>query len=353
MLRALLDFASTGTLGGGTFTGGGFDRPFEEAVARTVREAGFHAHSQVGVAGFRIDLGVIHPSRPGEYIFGIECDGAAYHSARSARDRDRLRQEVLESMGWRLHRIWSTDWFRNPRRETNKLLAAIASARTKIDNLQKEALADDELTEAPEAEDEAEPFDSDDSDASSCAIDYEECALSVPVRRDLLELSISEVARIALVVVEAEGPIHSEEVARRIREAFGLQKTGRRILERVRAGLKYLAKNGGAINEGDFWSPIGRDLQFVRRRRKAALPLRRAAMIAPSEYKFAISTIVSQVVAISPDDLIVETARLFGFDRTGPDLKEAIDQQTKALIETGRLRIDDGVLQLDKNATVH
>jgi hypothetical protein len=98
MLRALLSFAETGKLGSGTLTGGGFDSPFEEAVARAVREAGFHAHSQVGVAGFRIDLGVVDPSRPGQYILGIECDGAAYHSARSARDRDRLRQEVLEGM---------------------------------------------------------------------------------------------------------------------------------------------------------------------------------------------------------------------------------------------------------------
>ena len=97
MLRALLDFARTGKLGAGTLHGDGFESPFEEAVARTIREAGYHVHPQVGVKSFRIDLGVIDPPRPGEYILGVECDGAAYHSARSARDRDRLRQEVLEA----------------------------------------------------------------------------------------------------------------------------------------------------------------------------------------------------------------------------------------------------------------
>ena len=81
MLRALLDFSETGKLGAGTLRGDGFESPFEEAVARIVREAGFHVHPQVGVKGFRIDLGVIDPSRPGEYILGVECDGAAYHSA--------------------------------------------------------------------------------------------------------------------------------------------------------------------------------------------------------------------------------------------------------------------------------
>ena len=131
MLRALLDFARTGKLGAGTLHGDGFESPFEEAVARAIREAGYHVHPQVGVKSFRIDLGVIDPPRPGEYIIGVECDGAAYHSARSARDRDRLRQEVLEGLGWRMYRIWSTDWFRNPQRETDKLLAAISDAKNK------------------------------------------------------------------------------------------------------------------------------------------------------------------------------------------------------------------------------
>jgi REase_MTES_1575/Transcription elongation factor, GreA/GreB, C-term len=60
-------------------------------------------------------------------VLGVECDGASYHSAKSARDRDRLRQEILEGLGWRLHRIWSTDWFNNPTREAERLRAAIAS----------------------------------------------------------------------------------------------------------------------------------------------------------------------------------------------------------------------------------
>jgi very-short-patch-repair endonuclease len=125
MLRALLHFAETGKLGAGSLTGGDFDSPFEEAVAGVIREAGYHIHAHVGVSSFRIDLGIIDPARPGQYILGVECDGATYHRARSARDRDRLRQEVLEERGWRLYRIWSTDWFRNPQRETDKLIEMI------------------------------------------------------------------------------------------------------------------------------------------------------------------------------------------------------------------------------------
>ena len=152
MLRALLDFAETGKLGAGTLRGDGFESPFEEAVARTIREAGFHVHPQVGVKSFGIDLGVIDPPKPGEYILGVECDGAAYYSARSARDRDRLRQEVLEGLGWRLHRIWSTDWFRNPQREANKLLGAIKDAKDKKASPKIEVIPDDDLPELDEQE---------------------------------------------------------------------------------------------------------------------------------------------------------------------------------------------------------
>jgi very-short-patch-repair endonuclease len=351
MLRGLLSFAETGKLGFGTLHGGEFDSPFEEAVARVIREAGYHVHSQVGVSSFRIDLGVVDPPRPGEYILGVECDGAAYHSARSARDRDRLRQEVLEGLGWRLHRIWSTDWFRNPQRESDKLLAAIGTAKEKAGVPESEVVRDDEL---PESEEQNGEFDDssiivgngiDTARVPSNTAQYEECAPKVPYRRDLLDLSIVEIAQIALTVVEAEGPIHTEEVARRIREAFGLQKTGKRILAHVRAGLKHLARRASVVRAGEFWSAPGRELPAVRNRRNAALPLRRAAMIAPAEYQLAISTIISDAVAISRSDLVVETARLFGFDRTGPDLKDAIDRQSAALVKMGRLQLDGDILR--------
>jgi hypothetical protein len=86
----------------------------------------------------------------------------------------------------------------------------------------------------------------------------------------------------------------------------------------------------------------------VRSRRNAALPLRRATMIAPAEYQLALSTIIADAVAISGDDLVVETARLFGFDRTGPDLKEAIDRQVGKLVKEGRLHLDEDGLRFSE-----
>jgi very-short-patch-repair endonuclease len=113
--------------------GGEADSDFEEFVADRIRAFGYEVVPQVGVEGFRIDLGVKHSAYPTGYLAGVECDGATYHSALSVRDRDRIRQEVLERLGWRIYRIWSTDWFNDPERETTKLLAWLERLREKAE----------------------------------------------------------------------------------------------------------------------------------------------------------------------------------------------------------------------------
>lgn len=90
---------------------GTYDSPFEEAVADGLRRKGWEVVPQIGVSRFRIDLGIVHPDRPGDYLVGIECDGATYHSAATARDRDKVRSVILESLGWKLLRLWSTEWW--------------------------------------------------------------------------------------------------------------------------------------------------------------------------------------------------------------------------------------------------
>lgn len=124
-LRKYLQYAETGHLPDSGTAGfkGTPDSGFEESVARCLLELGYEFHYQVGVQGFFIDIGVIHPDQPGQYLCGIECDGAAYHSHPIARDRDRIRQEILENRGWQIFRIWSTDWYRNRKLEIERLHA--------------------------------------------------------------------------------------------------------------------------------------------------------------------------------------------------------------------------------------
>jgi len=129
-LKGFLQYAASGRVTVDAPTGREPDSDFEIAVASKLREAGYLVDPQVGVCGYFIDLAVRHPKKPGEYILGIECDGAQYHSARSARDRDRLRQEVLERLGWNIHRVWSLDWFRDPRREASRIAASVTAVLT-------------------------------------------------------------------------------------------------------------------------------------------------------------------------------------------------------------------------------
>ena len=125
VLKAYLRYANSGVLRQPEGPRGGPESDFEVSVGQTLQEGGHEVATQVGVAGYFIDLAVRHPRKPGAYLLGIECDGASYHSGRSARDRDRLRQMNLENLGWKIHRIWSTDWYKFRQREVERLLGAI------------------------------------------------------------------------------------------------------------------------------------------------------------------------------------------------------------------------------------
>lgn len=133
-LHHYLRFAETGFISEpASETGRSPDSDFELDVARVLRARGFVVSPQVGVAGFFIDVGVKDPGGSGSYVLGIECDGASYHSAASVRDRDRIRQEILERKGWTIHRIWSTDWFNHREAEIERLVRAVEKAARRLE----------------------------------------------------------------------------------------------------------------------------------------------------------------------------------------------------------------------------
>ncbi len=132
LLRLYIDFAINGAnaiLGEvSTDSDEWFDSPFEASVHEFLTTNGFDVVTQVGCSGYRIDMAVRHPQYAGRFAIGIECDGAMYHSARTARERDRLRQTVLEDMGWKIYRIWSTDWIKDRTTEGSRLLDVVKNS---------------------------------------------------------------------------------------------------------------------------------------------------------------------------------------------------------------------------------
>jgi very-short-patch-repair endonuclease len=153
LLRGFLEYAaSEGTrLDGGRAT----DVPlndFEQSVCDDLKRHGLNVIGQVGTSRYRIDLVAMHPTAPGRYVLAIECDGASYHAAPTARDRDRLRQQQLENLGWRFHRIWSTDWFFRRDDEVRRTLAAFQEAVAYADALDRGGLQRPPVVSAPVAE---------------------------------------------------------------------------------------------------------------------------------------------------------------------------------------------------------
>lgn len=130
-LREYLQFARDGALSRIDISIRECESPFETTVSEFLQRNGYEVQSQLGVEGYYIDLVVRNPERLSEFLAAIECDGATYHSSKSARDRDRIRQQLLENLGWKgkIWRIWSTDWFANRAKEGDKLLDFLAKLR--------------------------------------------------------------------------------------------------------------------------------------------------------------------------------------------------------------------------------
>lgn len=326
-LRHFMEFAERGPRAlGEAMAGsvGGFDSPFEQAVAGALRDRGWTVVPQIGVSRFRIDLGVVHPDSPGDYLCGVECDGASYHSAATARDRDKVRQAVLKGLGWSLVRIWSTDWWIDPQGALARLVAALeaelAQARESAEAKAAAAAGTASATPAaPERElvpmPPAEPA----SAAGWIAVDGADFQLTdfndlagglsaeqfqdpshTPVLREMI-------AR----VIANEAPVRDDALVERIARAHNIRRSGRLVRERVLTlarGQAHLEKELGS--DAIFVWPDAASPQTWSRVRypKSEADVRPLDDIALRELGAALRDCVA-------DDLEIEVARRFGVRR--------------------------------------
>ncbi|MGV3694495.1 MAG: DUF3320 domain-containing protein, partial [Paracoccus marcusii] len=292
-------------------------------VARVIRDLGYLADPQVGSAGFRIDLGVRHPDRPGQYLAAVECDGAAYHGALWARERDRLRQDILENLGWRFHRIWSTDWFHRREAEIVRLRDALSQARDAAQDGIRPRGANHGA--GPVVQDDPEPV-LELAPPSLSAPPYRRADLQAPPEGEPHDQPDAVLADLAAAVIRTEGPVHADEVARRIAAAFGKARTGSRIGEAVaRATALALRRDADLMRQGDFLMTRAQaDSPPVRDRSAETGSLLKAACLPPQEIAAAARMIRTENGGMTPDQLTRAVARLLGFQRVGPDLSEAI-----------------------------
>ncbi|QDQ29319.1 DUF3320 domain-containing protein [Chitinimonas arctica] len=287
-LKHFLEFAERGPRALAEATRGslgGFESPFEEAVASALAMRGWELHTQVGASAFRVDLGVVHPDARGTYLTGIECDGATYHRSATARDRDKLREQVLRGLGWEIVRVWSTDWWVDKPgtldRLDQQLRALLESSRAKRaleaerEVAKRAAEAAIAKASSPIGSDEYAPKPAADHIAST-TLSVEEthvaeqyarnAAVQTAENADLPQMAFVEtdlshfattanadaffevsyeptLAAMIALVTATEGPVLDAVLARRISRAHGWQRTGSRIVERVEEVARKYCRN--------------------------------------------------------------------------------------------------------------
>lgn len=326
VLKRFLEFAKTGVLEEKIAGGAEPDTPFEADIADEIRKLGFLVDHQVGTVGFLIDLGVRHPDRPGTFILAVECDGATYHSALWARERDRLRQEVLEHLGWKFHRIWSTDWFYRRAAEVERLRIALEAATREGEIGIRVPGANKGIK--PEFAD-AEPSDSEEpivliETPQRTMPAYQRALLSLDTQLEPHEVEISSLAQLTLAVVEAEGPIHEEEVARRIATAFGKEKAGSRILKATKQALRVAKRipESALLQDYEFWFTRAQlEDTPVRDRSLESIPTTKPSNIYKLEVTKCLQIALEDNAGGTEQDIIRAAARLFGFKRVGSELQ--------------------------------
>jgi very-short-patch-repair endonuclease len=330
VLKRFLDFAKTKIMDERMPTGLGADSPLEEDIAHEIRRLGYPVDPQVGSGGFRIDLGVLHPDRPGQYILAVECDGASYHSALWARERDRLRQEVLENLAWRFHRIWSTDWFHHRRQELERLKAALEVARAAAEGGIRVtgANAGRKLNVLPEPNPAPPAIKPPDIREIRITVPpYTRAQLPVHSRVEPHEAPLNQFADLVRQIVEIEGPILNEEVARRVSAAFGKARTGRRIIKATQRALSAAVhtSQGQMKRDGSFWMTAAQaENPPVRDRSAETGPTVKADALPPFEIRACAKLLASESGAMEPDEMVRAVARTLGFQRVGQDLAAAI-----------------------------
>ncbi len=381
---------------------GDFESPFESAVAIGLRNKGWSVHPQIGVSAFRIDLGIVHPDHAGVYLAGVECDGAMYHSSAYARERDKIRQSVLEGLGWTLFRVWSTDWWINKARamevldkklqehlEADRAERALAEPKTDedsvtddVDNsdvdasMKSDASANDDTgISSWSGTGRVTNFAGDitttqfgDSSAASKAraqgggpvedsdltgtsefrrtTEYVQAIVQVDTGSEQLgNMSPAALVDTIVQVVEIESPVHVDDVIRRVTHGAGLQRAGVRIQNVISRAIglavrrKYVRKKQSILWRPEHHKPD------VRNRSDLPAQDKKLDRISPEEIAVALLDVVRRNFSLSEDDAISEAANDLGFQRVTTAMHKQLRRVLNALVTKNFLMRDEGKIR--------
>ena len=315
----------------------------EREVAREVERLGYRVVHQLGAGFMRIDLAVVDSENLGRFVLAIESDGPQYRKTPTARDRDRLRDQVLRGLGWRLHRIWSLDWVRDRAGEIERLKdalhestpdAALATAQgevlgieehgpMRVDRVVVDLRDPATILELPWVA----PYAREEVPHQYVTDDFHDAS------------NRSRQRELARQILDTEAPVHIEYLIRRLAEAFGLQRVGNRVDAAARQAIGDVTRTDGYLMRGEFLWRAGQELDVVRRPADGDPRTRREIdLIPPQEIDLAFRRLLEVASGAADDDLLISAARILGFERTGEHMRSVLKRRLVAGTRTAGAR---------------
>ena len=345
------------------------------AIGRALADRGWIIRHQVGVGAFRIELAIVDREDPERCVLAIEHDGAVYASAAAARDRDRLRAQILGQLGWRVHRIWSLDWWTDPEREIQRahgaIVAAIAASRQRRNAtapVRRRFATGSAPAPIAAVEPSAEivvlaagsgPTDAVTADRTmpfklprgAIAIGPYTAA-AIPAGRRLpgdmfSTRHVAELGKVVEQVLAAEAPIHLDLLARRVGAYFGVGRVTPRIAGQVRLAVEGRGRFG---EEQDVVWRLDQDpasVPAVRVAGSSAVACRDITEIPLSELAAAARIVVERAAGLPAAELVRDCARLLGFARITEKVTERVGKGVELAMARQLITVENGRVHLD------
>ena len=339
VFKAFLDYAQNRQFNIAERTNKPTDSPFEDSVKAVLEREGFEVHTQIGSAGYFVDLAIPHPEQKGRYLLGIECDGATFHSSRSARERDRLRQGVLEGLGWQIYRIWSTDWFRQPTLELKKLLDYIAELKSGI---VKTTRATPSVPQPI--------LEKKNDNTNDWKEKYRQADLDMfDISSDLHLVEDSKLINLVTQLLKVEAPIHQDYIKTVITKELGIARIGNRIENTFNKLFILGQRQGEWILRDKFLWKHNQRIEKARDRSHLTEKLRQMDWIAPEEIQLTLIEIVKQAEAITKNELMKATLQILNGGIQLTEVKRVvIEKEVDELLLGRAFMIDDNVIRINK-----
>ena len=330
VLKRYIAYAETKILQEGRANTSEIESPFQQwAIDQINSLDGFSCDWEIGAAGYRIDIGVKHEDYPYGYLLAVETDGASYHSTKSARDRDHLRQNILEGYGWHFHRIWSTDWISTPLSVRDKLHTAMKIRLNKcLESLEKIKEVNLELGNDENSIDIEASADDINIFSGPQAYEYPETNvadyMSIDKNAFHTKAYRSQLRKGIMGAIELESPISFNLLVERIRKAHGFHRAGQEIRHTINSAIKDI-KRTIHNDEAYFWSDDINPDEYNDCRYPAS-GFREINNVAPEEIKV-IANYLSKENSINIVDMPKEISSFIGYSKINNQTREQIESK--------------------------